>query len=496
MTAQLRRVAGLLFALFAAVFVNLNYLQVLRAEDLSNDQRNSRVIIREYEIERGALLAGAGPQVAPVAFSEETPGPLRYLRRYPDGPLYAHVTGFYSVVYGRSGLEQAFNPYLVGSAPETFARNLGDLLSGRQRQGDDVATTVRPQVQQAARDALGARRGAVVALDPRDGALLALWSSPSYDPNPLASHARDTVVADWERTEADPAKPRLNRALRQLYPPGSTFKIVTAAAALEAGTGPAHTFPDPPALDLPLTTATISNFGGGTCNGGRPITLAKALAVSCNTTFAQLGLQLGAERLVRQAEAFGLNHEWEFQLPLEPSRIPADLDAPSTAQSAIGQRDVRVTPLQMAMIAGAVGNNGVLMTPRLVNQVTDPAGRTIVTYGPQPLLLPGQTNAQALSPQNAGILRELMVGVVEAGSGRNAAIPGVRVAGKTGTAQTGSGRAPTVWFVGFAPADDPRVAVAVVIEEGGDVGSEATGGRLAAPVARAVMQAALAEAPR
>ncbi|MDP8970886.1 MAG: penicillin-binding transpeptidase domain-containing protein, partial [Actinomycetota bacterium] len=290
MTRQIQRVAALLFALFGAVFVNLNYLQVLRAGDLSNDTRNSRQLIREYDIERGALIAGPPPG-APIALSQETDGPLRYLRHYPDGPLYAHVTGFYSVVYGRSELEQTFNEYLVGSAPETFTRNLGDLLAGRRRQGDDVITTLQPQVQQVAREALGSRRGAVVALDPRRGEVLALWSYPSYDPNLLSSHDRDTAVAYWERTEADPTMPRLNRALRQLYPPGSTFKIVTAAAALESGIGPQRTFPDPRALDLPLTTATIPNFGGGTCNGGNPITLTKAMAVSCNTTFAQLGLE-------------------------------------------------------------------------------------------------------------------------------------------------------------------------------------------------------------
>ncbi|HEY8339370.1 MAG TPA: penicillin-binding protein 2 [Egibacteraceae bacterium] len=490
MTAQVRRVAVVMFLLFGALFVNLNYIQVLQADELANDPRNARGLIREYEIRRGLILASDGQ--TPLATSEETDGRLRFLRRYPDGPLYGHITGYHSLVYGRSQLEATFNEYLVGSAPEAFARNLADLLAGRERVGDDVVTTIVPSVQQAARDALGDRAGAIAALDPSTGEVLALWSTPTYDPNQLASHDRDQIVAYWEQTEADPGNPRLNRALRSVYPPGSTFKVVTAAAALRAGVSPEQTFPDPLRQDLPLTEATIGNFGGGTCNGGAPITLARALQVSCNTTFAQLGLSLGAEALVAQAEEFGFNADWEFQLPLEPSTIPAaaELDEPSAAQSAIGQRDVRATPLQMAMIAATIGNDGTTMRPRVVKQVNDFAGRTVAEFGPEPIDFgaPGP----ALSPAEAETLTQMMVSVVEGGTGRNAQIPGVQVAGKTGTAQTGEGRPPTVWFTAFAPADAPRVAVAVVVEEGGGVGDEATGGAVAAPIARAVMEAALA----
>jgi peptidoglycan glycosyltransferase len=482
-----------MFVLFGSLFLNLNYLQVLRAQDLSNDNRNARQLIREYEIRRGLILAADG--VTQLAASEPTEGVLRYLRRYPDGELYAHIVGFYSFVYGRSQLESTFNDFLVGSAPETFARNLTDLLAGRERNGDDIVTTISPPVQRAAREALGDRRGAVVALVPSTGELLAVVSSPTYDPNDLSSHDHDAIVASWEQTEADPTNPKLNRAAMERYPPGSTFKIVTAAAALEAGLTPETTFPDPPALDLPQTTAAIGNFGGGLCNGGSPLTLRRALAVSCNTTFAQLGLRLGAEQLVAQAEAFGFNQDWAFQLPIVPSLIPKELDDPSAAQSAIGQRDVRTTPLQMAMITATIANDGVLMQPRMVKQVNDFAGRIIRQFPPEPLRLPASPEARAISPQTAAQLQSMMVGVVESGSGQRAAIRGVDVAGKTGTAETGEGRNPTVWFVGFAPSDNPQVAVAVVIEDGGDVGSEATGGAVAAPVARAVMEAALAPGP-
>lgn len=488
MTRQVRRVALLLFVLFAALFVNLNYLQVIRADDLASDNRNTRTIAEEYRVERGAIIVGEGNQSFAVAKSEATGGQYKYERRYPRNPrLYAHVTGFYSLVYGRYELEDSANRYLVGDAPEQFARNLGDLLTGREPQGDDVMTTLRPEVQEAAQAALGDRVGAVVALEPPTGAVIALWSNPSYDPNRLATFDRDAAVEYWESTE----KERRNRALRELYPPGSTFKVVTTAAALENGVSPDKTFPDRESYTPPLTTASISNFGGGLCNDGSRLTLRQALTVSCNTAFAQLGVEIGAEALIEQAEAFGLNADWDFDLPFATSLIPSELDEPATAQSAIGQRDVRVTPLQMAMVSATVANDGVLIRPRLLERVEDPAGRVVREFGPQTLVLDGQSDAQVVSSQTAAVLQEMMRSVVTDGSGRNAAIPGVDVAGKTGTAQTAEGANPTVWFIGFAPADDPQVAVAVVVPDGGDVGSEATGGAVAAPIARDVMRAAV-----
>lgn len=478
--------------LFAALFVNLNYLQVVQADELASNNANARKLIAEYESERGKILIGEGSQTRPIAESVETGGALNYLRVYDEGPRYGHITGFSSPIFGRSELEQSFDDFLTGSAPEAFTRNLADLLAGRERAGDAIHLTVRPEVQEAAESALGQQAGAVVALDPSTGDILALWSSPTYDPNTLASHEPKEVRASWNTLQDDPAKPLLNHALRESYPPGSTFKLVTAAAALEAGINPDRSFNDPSALELPQTTATIGNFGGGTCNGGQPITFERALAVSCNTTFAQLGLDLGTEALVSQAERFGFNNEWESQMPrLATSRIPGTLDPPSLAQSAIGQRDVRATPLQMAMVTAAIGFDGTLMTPRIVDRVEDASGRVIVQFRPQPLVLSRQPNAQVLSRGSADRLQAMMEQVVSSGSGQRAAISGVRVAGKTGTAQTGEGQPPAVWFVGFAPADNPTVAVAVVVPDGGNVGSEATGGQVAGPIAGAVMAAAV-----
>ncbi len=478
--------------LFGALFINLNYLQVVRADDLASDSANARRLVAEYDSERGRILSGRGPDTRPVAESVETRDELKFLRQYDSGPLYAHVTGFSSPIFGRSEIERAFDDELTGNAPEAFARNLADLLAGRERAGDAVHTTVRDEVQQAARDALGELEGAVVALAPATGEILALWSSPTYDPNDLASHDPKEVRESWRRLNDDASKPLLNRALRESYPPGSTFKLVTAAAALESGVSPDQTFPDPQRLDLPQTSATIGNFGGSLCNGGQPLSLTQALTVSCNTTFAQLGLDLGAETLAEQATRFGFNTDWDFQLPATAvSQVPSDADPPATAQSAIGQRDVRATPLQMAVVTAAIANDGVMMTPYIVDRVEDTSGRVIREFTPEELRLPGQPNAQAISRGSADALQAMMENVVNAGSGSNAAITGVQVAGKTGTAQTGEGRPPTVWFVGFAPADNPAVAVAVVVPDVGGAGSEATGGAVAGPIARAVIEAAL-----
>lgn len=488
MNGPLRRVAWVVLGLFAVLFLNLNYLQVVQAESLRENPANrERLLEDEYDVRRGSILAADG--ATELARSEDTGGRLRFRRVYPEGPLYEEVTGFSSRDLGRSGLERTEAEALSGEADplQTFS----DLVSGRERVGANVVTTIVPAVQQAAHDALGGRSGAVVALDPRDGAILAMEDAPDFDPNALSVLDSDAALATKEALDADPAEPLTNRATGKLYAPGSTFKLVTASAALADGLQPSTTFPDPTRLELPQTSAGIGNFGGGRCNGGTPITLADALRVSCNTTFAQLGLDLGPERLVAQARAFGFGTDLGGRIAgLAPSGLPdpGALDQPATAQSAIGQRDVRVTPLQMAAVAGAIGNQGRLMAPTLVRRVEDEGGQTLRTTEPSVAATP-------LDATTAATLTDMMVGVVDAGSGRAAALEGVRVAGKTGTAESGvEGEPPTVWFVGFAPADAPQVAVAVVLEDGAGIGDEATGGRLAAPVAAAVMSAALGAA--
>jgi peptidoglycan glycosyltransferase len=428
-----------------------------------------------------------------LAQSEETEGRLRFRRRYPHGALFAHATGYHSVNYGRTELERVFNDELAGRTPQAFGRNLADFLAGRETTGDDVLTTLRPQVQRAAMDGLGGQRGAVVAMAPRTGAILALASTPSFDTDRLADHDTQAAAEYKSQLDDDENEPLRNRAVREWYPPGSTFKLVTGAAGLEAGMSPDDTFDNPTRLSLPQTTATISNFGDGPCAGGGQIDFARAMTVSCNTTFAQIAMEAGDENLITQAERFGFNAELIEQLPNPlASQMPEELNPPQTAQAGIGEFDVRATPLQMATVVASIANAGVLVEPRLVDSVQDERGDVLAEYGASTFSPPGR-DSQAISRDTASALRNMMVQVVQSGTGTGAQLPDAQVAGKTGTAQAREGAAgPTVWFAGFAPAGDPRVAVAVVVEEGGQRGSGATGGGVAAPIARDVLRAALA----
>ncbi|MGH2682084.1 MAG: peptidoglycan D,D-transpeptidase FtsI family protein [Actinomycetota bacterium] len=487
MDAQIRRLALVFLLLFGVLALNLNYLQVIAASDLANHPANKRLLLQEYRIDRGEILASDRRTV--LAESRPTRGQLKYLRRYPGRSLYAHITGFYSFVFGRSELEQSYNRYLAGHAEELFPQRFVDQILGRDPRGASLVLTIDPVLQRAAQQGLAGRAGAVAAINPQTGEVLALVANPSYDPNALSSHDGGAIRSAWRQLNADPDKPLVSVASDDFFPPGSTFKIVTAAAALENGDRPNTTYPNPPVLDLPQTTADLENFGGDHCLGGASrISLADALMVSCNVAFAQIGLKLGAEKLVEQANRFGFSRDIPFDIPFQSGAIPDveafEQDLPAVAQSAIGQRDVATNVLHLALVAGAVGNRGVLMEPQLVGQIRDPSGRVIRGLEPR-------VWDRAMSEGNARILAQLMQRVVDSGTGTAAQIPGVAVAGKTGTAQQAEGEPPHAWFVGFAPAGRPTIAVAVVILNGGDLGSEATGGALSAPIARAVMEAAL-----
>ena len=494
MERQIRRLGIALMVLFVIAFAQVNYLQVFAADRIADDPANAqRQLIAEYKVDRGSILAADGTTV--LASSRKSPGDLRFQRRYPHGELYAHETGFYSFVFGRTELEQAFNDFLAGDAPELLQQTLTDLILGRPKQGATIVTTLVPEIQEAAAAAAAAEAGdvAIAAIDPARGDVLALVSEPTYDPNLLASQDPKVVRDSWEVLNEDPDKPLLSRASDELFPPGSTFKLVTASAALENGFGPDSLWPNPNELDLPLTDATIENFGGSTCSGGSQITLADALRQSCNVVFGEVGLELGADALAEQAREYGFTAEpgedlVPFDIPWTSGVFPAPETfaerEPAVAISAIGQQDVAANPLQMALVAAAIGNGGVEMQPRLVTEARDPTGQVIAEFAPQEF-------SQPLSAANAAALTQMMVGVVESGTGTAAQIPGVTVAGKTGTAQHGEGANPHAWFVSFAPAEAPEVAVAVIVLDGGSLSSEATGGQLAAPIARAVLEAAL-----
>jgi peptidoglycan glycosyltransferase len=485
MNRPLRRMSAVLMVLFGVLFVNVNYLQAFEASKLQERPGNSRQIVAEYDRKRGPILVNGQP----IARSVATEDSLKYLRQYTRPALYSHVTGYYSFVFGAAGIERAQNDILAGTDDRLAFRRAIDVLTGREQEGGSVSLTLDPRAQQAAATGLAELgdgvRGAVAAIDPSTGAILAMVSAPAFNPNVLSSHNGPKIREAWERLSNAETDPLLNRALSQTYPPGSTFKIVTAAAALESGRytreGPV---PGPAQLDLPLTSTDLPNYDNAPCSpGSDTTTLLVALQRSCNTTFGAIGMDLGGDVLREQAEKFGFNATVDVPMPSAESRFPSELNEPQTAQSAIGQYDVTATPLQMAMVVGAVANRGVVMAPYLVEEVRAPDVSTLSQAEPREL-------STAMSPQTASVLSELLVSVVDEGTGTNAQIDGVRVGGKTGTAQQSGEDPPHAWFVAFAPADEPKVAVAVVIEDGG-AQAEVSGNRLAAPIARSVIEAVL-----
>ena len=489
MDRQVGRAGLIVVALFVLLLVQTASIQVFSATRLYDNNANAyRRMIAEFSVDRGPILASDAK--TRLALSQPaTGGVFDYARVYPEGELYANVTGFYSLVYGTADLEHSYDPYLAARDDSLFAANLRDQILDKPKHGASVTTTMEPDLQRTATKALGGRPGAVVAMDPSTGNVLAMVTAPSYDPNQLSSHDPKQIRAAWARLNQDPAKPMVSKANQELYPPGSTFKLVTAAAALENGYGLNSSWPNPPVLDLPLTTHTLQNFGGEHCMGGAAqLTLEQAFTVSCNVVFGEVGLKLGANALVQQAEAFGFNQEIPFDVPFVTGHIPdaayfAERE-PAVALSAIGQDQVATNPLQMALVASAIANGGVEMQPRLVTEVRAPDGSVLEI--PDPVQW-----GRPISSKTAADLTKMMVDVVDHGTGTAAQIPGVEVAGKTGTAQHGTEEAPHAWFVCFAPAQNPEIVVAVVVLDGGDLGSEATGGAVAAPIAKAVVEAAL-----
>lgn len=483
MNKPIRFMAAMTMVLFLALLLNVTYLQYFRAEELNERNDNRRVRDAEFSRERGPILAAGSPVAESVASDDR----FEYQRRYPQPFKYAHTTGFYSYIYGASAVELSQNQILSGSDPRLFVNRVIDMVSNTQPEGGSVSLTLDPQAQTAAFDgvrALGPEtKAAVVALEPDTGKILAMVSSPTYDPNLLASHDLAQVQSAWERLINAPSDPLVNRAIQEVYPPGSTFKLVTAAAALETGDyNPDTLVQGGTSLDLPLTDTPLVNQGGSNC-GGDQITLTQALVVSCNVSFGDIALEIGADALRETAEEFGFGQRYLQGLPQAVSRFPEDPDEPQTAFSAIGQFDVAATPLQMALVTATVANNGQGMQPYVVDEVRSPDLSVLEKTSPQEL------PEQAMSARSADMLTQMLVEVVETGTGRTAQIPGVQVAGKTGTAQSSEDRDNYAWFVSFAPADDPQVAVAVLVEDAGVAQDAISGSGLAAPIAKRVMEA-------
>ncbi len=474
MNAPLRRVAISVLVLFTLLIININYIQVVRSEDLREDGRNTRVLADEYSRERGAIVVDGEP----IALSVPTDDRLKYLRQYPQAGLYAAVTGYYSVIYGATGIEKAENALLAGTDDRLFVRRISDLFTGRDPSGGDVVLTLDPAVQQAAMAGLEGQVGAVVALDPSTGAVLGLASTPTFDPNLLSSHDPDGIRAAADALESADPDPRSNQAISQRYSPGSIFKVIVSAAALENGYTPETVIPAPQVFDLPQSDGTLKNFNGSACDPSGQQPLIDALTISCNTAFAQLGIDLGEDAIRDMAEGFGFGRE-DLQIPLDvaASTLGEIENGDQLARTSIGQQDVQVTPMQAAMIAAAVANDGTLMKPYLVDQLLAPDLTVIDETDAEEM-------SQPFSEDVANDLTEMMTSVVANGSGRNARISGVQVAGKTGTAENDG--PDHNWFIGFAPAAAPKIAVAVFIRNGGG-----TGGDTSAPIARSVIQAYL-----
>ena len=481
MNKQVRRVGLALVLMFIALFAMASSIQVLRSASLYQDSRNTRSSYETYKTQRGPILVGGES----VVVSDPTNDAYRFLRKY-DSVLYSSVIGYFSLFSGSDGVERSMNNYLSGQSSAQFFEQINALLDGKPVTGAAVELTIDPDVQRAAWDALGNRKGSVVAIEPSTGRILAMVSKPSFDANLLAGHLYGPVTDAYRSYSEDEDQPLINRAIAgDLYHPGSTFKLVVAAAALESGEYTATSaFDNPDKYFLPGTSTAITNSSKTTCGVGETVTLEYALIHSCNIPFAELAVALGQDRIRAQAELMGFGSELSIPMSVTPSIYPTDLEPSQVALTGFGQFDVRVTPLQMAMVSAAIANQGVLMKPQLIDLVVASNLNVLSQLSPEVLSSP-------MSRQTAGYLTRMMVDSVEIGVSTRAGVSGVAVAGKTGTAENGTTDPYTLWFTGFAPAEAPQVAVSVVLEDGGGIGQNGTGNQLAAPIAKAVIEAVL-----
>ncbi|MEV7012983.1 penicillin-binding protein 2 [Streptosporangium sp. NPDC051022] len=483
MNGPLKRASLVCLLMFGLLMINVNYLQVVRADGLRTDSRNTRNFYARYEVERGRITAGNKVLAESVDTGSNQ---FRFQRRYPEGKVYAPVTGFFAPESARD-MEAAENSLLDGTSADLLIRRSIDLLTAKRSKGANVDLTIDPRAQEAAYKALGAsgKKGALVAIEPKTGAILAMVSIPTYDPNPLSKPNKADVNKAYNKLAKDEDQPLVDRAIERSYPPGSTFKVVTLAAYLESddSVGPQTEVDAPQRLELPNTSVGLPNYGGAACGSGR-VTLTFALERSCNTPFAKIAMSLGYDALKEQALKFGIGGDpLEIPLPVAGSGIGPEEDLAALAQTSIGQRSNQMTPLQMAMVAAGIANNGVVMRPYLVNKIADAEGGEIDSASPKEL-------STAMSEDSARKLQEMMVSVVNNGTASAAQISGITVAGKTGTAETAKGKAPHAWFISFAPAEDPKIALALIVESG-SAGDDASGGHTAAPIAKSVMEAVL-----
>lgn len=498
MNKPLRTVAVLCGVLFAALLLNVTYLQYVATGKYDNDARNRRVVDEQYSRDRGAILVGR----TPIAESVPSHDQYKYKRVYGQPQLYAPVTGYFGYGGAVTGLEKSQNSILSGSDSRLFVNRLVDLIGNQGPEGGDVETTINAKAQQAAYSGLsklpasaGAPvEGAVVALEPSTGKILALATYPSFDPNKIAAHNFGAAQKSYDALAADKSQPLLDRAVQLALPPGSTFKTVTATAAINNGIYTADsTVPGGDSFQLPLThgpTGLVTNEGRS-C-GVKTTTFAQGMENSCNTVFAPMAIKVGAGKMLETAQGFGFNSDYFDQLQgtngtslTATSVYPKDPNPAQLGQTGFGQFDVRATPLQMAMVAAGIANKGVVMKPYLIDQIQSANSDVVATTQPEQL-------STAASPQAAAGVTQLMVDTVNHGTASPGAIAGIQVAGKTGTAQAGDPSIPPyAWYISFAPADNPKVAVAVLIQQANIPRNDIGGGLWGGPIARDVMKAVL-----
>ncbi|MBK0420333.1 penicillin-binding protein [Leucobacter sp. CSA1] len=493
MNKQLKFISRTVFGMFLILFFSVTMIQFVSADELRSNELNARTVMNGYKIERGSILVDGEP----IAYSTPSGDEYRFVRQYSDGALYAPITGYFSHSQGMTGIESSMNRDLSGTGDAQFFTRIMQTLTGVEPQGSSVELTIDAAAQQAAATAMEGFEGAVVAIDPSTGRIRALYSTPSFDPNTLSSNSDAEIITNYRQLEEDPSQPLQNRATGgDLYHPGSVYKLVTAAAAIESGAAtPSTEFDNPTQLSLPQSSAVMHNSTRQACGTGAKATLQQALVFSCNIPIAEMAMGMDRNEVSEMANAFGFGQDITIPNPVTPSEAPAPMDDAQVALSSIGQLDVRVTPLQMAMVSAGIANDGEVMTPQLVDRVITPDLRVEKEYAPE-------TFSQPISQETADALTGMMEhGVSDPGAyAANAAIPGVRVAGKTGTAENGTDdagneRPYTLWFTGFAPADDPEIAVAVVIADGGGEAYGFEGGSYELPTAvgKQVMEAVLSE---
>ncbi|WP_217212280.1 penicillin-binding protein 2 [Streptomyces sp. AC550_RSS872] len=487
MNKPLRRIAIFCGLLVLALLIRDNWLQYVKADTLREDPNNRRVLIARYATPRGDIIVGGDPI---TGHAETTSGDFKFKRTYKNGAMWAPVTGFVSQAYGANQLESIQDGILSGTDDRLFFRNTLDMITGKENKGGNVVTTLNAAAQKAAYDGLKNQggKGAVAAIEPSTGKILALASFPSYDPSTIAGGGESDAEA-WKKLDKknNPDDPMLNRALREVYPPGSTFKVVTAAAALENGlykTADEKTrSPDP--WIMKGTTTKLPNEGTIPCENA---TLRVALQWSCNTVFGKIGSDLGNDKMLEEAKKFGFTEQQFTPTRTSASVFSDDMNPSQTALSSIGQFNTAATPLQMAMVASAIANNGSLMKPYMVDELQTHNLDALEKTDPEELSRP-------LTAENAQILQSMMETVVEDGTGKKARIDGVKVGGKTGTAQHGveNSENPYAWFISYAKLSDNSspVAVAVVVEDDNAVRENISGGGLAAPIAKSVMEAVI-----